>query len=203
MSEEFDPYHIWLGISPDEQPVDHYRLLGVPRYESNAEVIQHAADRQMAHVRTFQNGRYSSDSQEVLNHLSMARACLLDPERKQPYDDELKQCDVPPAPPIAPPPVAVEPPPEPPETADDIPLSVKKRSSPLPSISPPTVANAEPVNADESPAVGVPTALVRKTKSTTRKVRARNRGNSIGIIVGAITALLVIILLIIISMLAK
>ena len=28
---EFDPYHRWLGIPPEEQPADHYRLLGIPR----------------------------------------------------------------------------------------------------------------------------------------------------------------------------
>ena len=24
-----DPYHVWLGIPPEEQPPNHYRLLGI------------------------------------------------------------------------------------------------------------------------------------------------------------------------------
>ena len=40
----FDPYHEWLGIRPEEHPVDHYRLLGIARFESDAAVISNAAD---------------------------------------------------------------------------------------------------------------------------------------------------------------
>ena len=29
MDEQFDPYHKWLGIPPEEQPPNYYRLLGV------------------------------------------------------------------------------------------------------------------------------------------------------------------------------
>ncbi len=29
----FDPYHKWLGIPPDEQPANHYRLLGLELFE--------------------------------------------------------------------------------------------------------------------------------------------------------------------------
>jgi len=40
----FDPYHKWLGIPPDEQPPDHYRLLAVRRFEDDPDVIAAAAD---------------------------------------------------------------------------------------------------------------------------------------------------------------
>lgn len=56
MSTAFDPIYQWLAIPPEEQPADHYRLLGLKRFEANAEVINSAADRQMAHVRTFAAG---------------------------------------------------------------------------------------------------------------------------------------------------
>ena len=39
MSEAFDPYHRWLGISPKDQPPDHYRLLGIEQFESDLRVI--------------------------------------------------------------------------------------------------------------------------------------------------------------------
>ena len=55
-SAAFDPYHRWLGIPPEEQPADHYRLLGIARFERDPEVIRDAATRQMGHVRTLPPG---------------------------------------------------------------------------------------------------------------------------------------------------
>ena len=54
VSETFDPYRKWLGIPPAEQPPDHYRLLGIGRFEDDPDTISNAADRQMTHLRTFQ-----------------------------------------------------------------------------------------------------------------------------------------------------
>ncbi|HET6878712.1 MAG TPA: PA14 domain-containing protein [Pirellulales bacterium] len=88
---EFNAYHKWLGIPPEEQPADHYRLLAITRFESDPDVIEGAADRQMAHVRTFQAGPHSPDSQRLLNELSAAKLCLLDTEKKAVYDDELRR----------------------------------------------------------------------------------------------------------------
>ena len=48
MAGEFDPYHVWLGINAKDQPPNHYRLLGIELFEANLDVIQSAADRQMA-----------------------------------------------------------------------------------------------------------------------------------------------------------
>jgi serine/threonine protein kinase len=90
MSEHFDPYHQWLGIPPKDQPPNHYRLLAIEPLEANADVIAHAADRQMAHVRTFQMGRHGRESQELLNQLAAARVCLLNPNLKAEYDRRLK-----------------------------------------------------------------------------------------------------------------
>ena len=58
MSGTFNEYHVWLGIPPHEQPPNHYRLLGIALFESDPDVIDHAADRQMAHIRTFQSGKH-------------------------------------------------------------------------------------------------------------------------------------------------
>ncbi len=56
--ESFDAYRKWLGIPREEQPPNHYRLLGIGLFESDVDVISNAADRQMAHVRSFQTGRH-------------------------------------------------------------------------------------------------------------------------------------------------
>lgn len=91
MADQFDAYHKWLGIPSWEQPPNHYRLLGLTMFESDADVIESASDQRMAHVRTFQCGEHASDSQKLLNELAAAKLCLLTPERKTPYDTALMQ----------------------------------------------------------------------------------------------------------------
>lgn len=90
MSGTFDPYLTWLGIRDPRRPPHHYRLLGLEAFESDPDVIESAADRQMAHVRTFQAGKYSRQSQKLLNELSSAKICLLNPQKKAQYDARLK-----------------------------------------------------------------------------------------------------------------
>lgn len=95
----FDPYYQWLGIPPEEQPPNHYRLLGIRLFEDNSSVIQNAADRQMVHLRTFQNGPRAAASQKLLNEVSAARVCLLTAEKRAVYDTQLRATFVvPPAP---------------------------------------------------------------------------------------------------------
>src|SRR6187200_779276 len=90
MSDPFDPYRKWLGIPPKDQPPNHYRLLGIAHFEDDPDVIENAATRQMAHVRTYQSGKHSSDSQRILNELTAAKLCLLQAEKKVAYDDQLR-----------------------------------------------------------------------------------------------------------------
>jgi hypothetical protein len=87
---ELDPYWKWLGIPPEQQPPDHYVLLGIAPFEANRDVIENAFVRQMNHVRTFQGGPHAAISQQLLNELSAVRLCLLDEEQKQVYDEQLQ-----------------------------------------------------------------------------------------------------------------
>jgi formylglycine-generating enzyme required for sulfatase activity len=91
MPEAFDPYYTWLGIPPKDQPPNHYRLLGVERFEANLTVIEHAADQRMAHLRTFQTGRNGPLSQRLLNEVAAARLCLLNVQKRAAYDDQLRR----------------------------------------------------------------------------------------------------------------
>src|SRR5687767_4646612 len=86
----FDPYYKWLGIPPEEQPPNHYRLLGLSPFEGNRDAIDNAADRQMGHVRTFQAGPQGADSQRLLNEIAAARVVLLDVAKKRAYDEQLR-----------------------------------------------------------------------------------------------------------------
>jgi len=90
MAEAFDPYHKWLGIPPQEQPPNHYRLLGLQVFEGDPDVIANAADRQMSHVRTYQTGKNAVQSQRLLNEISAAKICLLTAQKKGPYDQALR-----------------------------------------------------------------------------------------------------------------
>ena len=90
MSEDFDPYYKWLGIGPEEQPANYYRLLSIRLFESDPDVIASGADRQMGHVRSFHSGPHAALSQKLLNELAAARICLLNAERKAAYDETLR-----------------------------------------------------------------------------------------------------------------
>lgn len=91
MTESFDPYRKWLGILPKDQPPNHYRLLAIELFESDADVIEGAADRQMSHLRTFQTGTHSALSQKLLNECAAARLTLLNPQKKVEYDRQLRE----------------------------------------------------------------------------------------------------------------
>jgi hypothetical protein len=95
MSSEqpFDPYYEWLAIPPAEQPPDLYRLLGVQKYESDPQVIENAADRQMLFLRQFQSSPRWPYAEALLNTVARARVELLQPARKQAYDRSLQQSE--------------------------------------------------------------------------------------------------------------
>lgn len=90
MTDQFDPYHQWLGIRPQDQPPDHYQLLGLRRFEDNPETIQHAADRQTSHLRSLRTNEYVPLAQKLLAEVSAAKVCLLTPEKKSAYDVSLQ-----------------------------------------------------------------------------------------------------------------
>ena len=89
-SGNFDPYYKWLGIPPKDQPPTHYRLLGIERFESDREVIDAAANRLMAYLKTLSTGEDATHAQRLLNEAAAARRCLLDPRLKAEYDAHLR-----------------------------------------------------------------------------------------------------------------
>ena len=40
-------FRAWLAIPPAQQPPNHYRLLALPEFESDEDVISNAADQRM------------------------------------------------------------------------------------------------------------------------------------------------------------
>ncbi len=91
MQDAFDPYYEWLGVPPDEQPANHYRLLGIRLFEDNRNAIENAADQRMGHLRSLAGSQHVEQAQKLLNKVSAARVCLLNADKKAAYDEELRR----------------------------------------------------------------------------------------------------------------
>jgi len=91
MPAEFDAYHAWLGIPPEEQPPTHYRLLGLAETERDPKVIENAAERQMTYLRNLQTGKHGKLSQRLLNEVAQACNVLLSPVERAAYDARLAE----------------------------------------------------------------------------------------------------------------
>lgn len=90
MNRTIDAYHEWLGIPPEEQPPNHYRLLGLRLFEDNKEVISNAAARQMKYLRTLAVSEHVDLAQKLLNEVAEAKVCLWDAAKKASYDARLR-----------------------------------------------------------------------------------------------------------------
>ena len=89
--QPFDPYQQWLGILPEEQPANYYRLLFLSDFESNEEVIDTAAERTLAYLRQCGTHEHDPEAQALMNKIGNIRLCLLDPFQKAAYDEELRK----------------------------------------------------------------------------------------------------------------
>lgn len=90
MARWFDPYQTWLGIPPEEQPANYYRLLGLGIFASDLDAIEAAVGQRVALLRTHQAGRYAECAGDLLHEVEAARLCLLAPDRKSAYDAQLR-----------------------------------------------------------------------------------------------------------------
>lgn len=87
----FDPYLHWLGIPPQEQPPNYYRLLGLQAYEQNMQTILSAADQRLTYLASMMHSEYASYAQQLYNEISYVRSYLSDQQTKQQYDAWLYQ----------------------------------------------------------------------------------------------------------------
>ena len=90
MPDDFNPYHKWLGIPLNQQPADHYRLLGIVRGECDPDVITHAAEQRTLHLKSISTGQHGELSRLLLDEVSRACNCLLDAKQKTAYDNLLQ-----------------------------------------------------------------------------------------------------------------
>jgi len=81
-----DVYKDWLGIPEGLRPPDHYQLLRLVLFEDNPEKIRKNYKKLNITVRKYATGKYSNESQQLLNELAKAMLCLTDVEQKREYD---------------------------------------------------------------------------------------------------------------------
>jgi len=82
-----DVYKDWLGIPEGDRPPHHYDLLRLVQFEDDEEKIRAHYKKLNSHVRKYAGGKYSLESQDLLNELAKAMLCLTDLERKKEYDE--------------------------------------------------------------------------------------------------------------------
>ena len=90
MTKDFDPYQSWLSIPPDQQPPDHYRLLGINQYEPSLKIIERAVNERVELLQALSNGPHVEHAQRILNEIAKARVCLTDSRKKSAYDRQLQ-----------------------------------------------------------------------------------------------------------------
>ncbi len=86
-----NPYFELLGIPESELPANRYRLLGIPLFTANENVIRNGADRQMQFLRRVGGNKYLDDVQAILNEVAEAKIFLLNDEKRNPYDEQLRE----------------------------------------------------------------------------------------------------------------
>ena len=91
MADTFDPYAKWLKIPAEEQPADHYRLLGLKRFEESKERIEDAVAKRAEFLQALSMGEYVADAQRILNEVARARISLVNPDKKAKYDAALRE----------------------------------------------------------------------------------------------------------------
>lgn len=183
--DAFDAYHRWLGISPKDQPPNHYRLLGIDLFENDPEVIRDATERQSGHVRRYQLGRHMELSQKILNEIAAAKVCLTDPDEKAAYDDALREA-IKPAQPVVTPEV-----PTPAYSSDPLiapPADPVPAPQPVPPVVPPQVSPHLP-----PPAASV--AWMRATPFGKQPVRSKAKRQLVRNAILIATAIVVVLLL--------
>jgi hypothetical protein len=88
-------YAKWLGINEHSLPPNHYRLLGIDRFETDPDIISNAADARMVYLRQYQSGENAAVVADILSEVANARIALLTAEKKLAYDAKLRETAAP------------------------------------------------------------------------------------------------------------
>ena len=89
----FDPYRTWLGVRELRRPLNAYQLLGLVTLEGDMDLIRAAAGVQRTAIDAKRFGASPQLWEQVRGELEEAIALLLDPLRKEEYDEALRRDD--------------------------------------------------------------------------------------------------------------
>jgi len=87
--------HEWLAIPAEEQPADHYRLIGASRFEADMNIIVSCAEQRLRFLRQFDSEEHRAIAGEVTGLVEAARNTLLSPTSKRNYDASLRGAPAP------------------------------------------------------------------------------------------------------------
>ena len=89
-NSSFDAFHKILGLSPGTNTPNHYEVLGLTRFEPDAETIRRAANTQNRRAQDWQSTQPLAASQ-IEDMIVDAKEILLNERKKSAYDVELKR----------------------------------------------------------------------------------------------------------------
>lgn len=78
------------GINLPDTCSNYYELLGLNLFEGDRVLVESKVRALMREARKYQVGQFSAQAEKCLDLLASARACLLDPDQKQKYDESLR-----------------------------------------------------------------------------------------------------------------
>ena len=90
-SRKYKCFTVWLDIPTNECPPNHYRLLGLPPFESDAARILAAANQALAKVAAYDRPEDARDAAALRSYITKVASGLLNPHEKVAYDSELRQ----------------------------------------------------------------------------------------------------------------
>ncbi len=91
MASDREPnfYQLMLGLPAEVWEPNHYQLLGIDPKQAETQTIRDAAADQNGKLMGWQNSKYYKKAGELMMELAVARGVLLDPEKKQSYDESV------------------------------------------------------------------------------------------------------------------
>lgn len=94
---QFNPYHEWLGLDQSLTAPNYFQLLGVDPDEEDAERLAAAASEALARVRRHRPGSHAKQWADLLDEITAAKVCLIDPRARRVYLRQLQSATAAPA----------------------------------------------------------------------------------------------------------
>ena len=90
MSNSFNPYQSWLGLS-GPQPANLYELIGVPSFTGEPPLLAEAIEERMARVTPHLQGPQAALAKQLMQELQQAKSTLLVGASRREYEQKLRQ----------------------------------------------------------------------------------------------------------------